>query len=121
MCVCVVCVCVCVRACVCVRVCVRARVCVCADNTSIDEISSRLYAHSPTILIHTHEPPSTYNITQPVDSECVLYEKPLLESGTMGTGAKVDVIVPHTTNSFSDGGDAEAGMCAVYTCVCAFE
>ncbi|EGD79557.1 hypothetical protein PTSG_10407 [Salpingoeca rosetta] len=29
-------------------------------------------------------------------------------SGTMGTGANVDVIVPHTINSYSDGGDAEA-------------
>ncbi|EGD78049.1 hypothetical protein PTSG_12810 [Salpingoeca rosetta] len=27
----------------------------------------------------------------------------------MGTGANVDVIVPHTINSYSDGGDAEAG------------
>ncbi|EGD80261.1 hypothetical protein PTSG_10936 [Salpingoeca rosetta] len=26
----------------------------------------------------------------------------------MGTGANVDVIVPHTINSYSDGGDAEA-------------
>ncbi|EGD76393.1 hypothetical protein PTSG_07516 [Salpingoeca rosetta] len=48
-------------------------------------------------------------IRQFFNFNCVLYEKPLLESGTMGTGAKVDVIVPHTTNSFSDGGDAEAG------------
>eukprot|EP00043_Microstomoeca_roanoka_P005478 m.55979 g.55979 ORF g.55979 m.55979 type:complete len:1262 (-) comp12981_c0_seq1:328-4113(-) len=44
-----------------------------------------------------------------VDSKCILYEKPLLESGTMGTGANVDVIVPHLTNSYGDGGDAEAG------------
>ncbi|EGD79272.1 hypothetical protein PTSG_09689 [Salpingoeca rosetta] len=33
----------------------------------------------------------------------------------MGTGANVDDIVLHTINSYSDGGDAEAGMCAVYT------
>eukprot|EP01147_Barroeca_monosierra_P007161 gene7161-7651_t len=44
-----------------------------------------------------------------VDNKCVLFEKPLLESGTMGTGANVDVIVPHITASYSDGGNADAG------------
>eukprot|EP00056_Hartaetosiga_gracilis_P012248 m.194705 g.194705 ORF g.194705 m.194705 type:complete len:1260 (-) comp13661_c0_seq1:157-3936(-) len=44
-----------------------------------------------------------------VDNQCVLYEKPLLESGTMGTGANVDVIIPHVTTSYSDGGSAEEG------------
>lgn len=42
-----------------------------------------------------------------VDGKCVFYEKPLLESGTMGTGANVDVIVPHKTRSYADGGQAD--------------
>jgi hypothetical protein len=44
-----------------------------------------------------------------VDGRCVLFEKPLLESGTMGTGANVDIIVPHSTISYTDGGQADEG------------
>eukprot|EP00667_Euglena_gracilis_P001163 EG_transcript_1163 len=44
-----------------------------------------------------------------VDGRCVFYEKPLLESGTMGTGANVDVVVPHKTRSYADGGQADEG------------
>jgi ubiquitin-activating enzyme E1 len=44
-----------------------------------------------------------------VDARCICFEKPLLESGTMGTGANVDVIVPHMTTSYTDGGAAEEG------------
>lgn len=44
-----------------------------------------------------------------VDGRCVFYEKPLLESGTMGTGANVDVVIPHKTRSYSDGGEADEG------------
>jgi len=44
-----------------------------------------------------------------VDEQCVFYEKPLLESGTMGTGANVDVVVPHMTKSYADGGQADEG------------
>lgn len=32
-----------------------------------------------------------------VDSQCVWYEKPLLESGTLGTKANSQMIVPHVT------------------------
>eukprot|EP00656_Telonema_subtile_P056245 TRINITY_DN8945_c0_g4_i1.p1 TRINITY_DN8945_c0_g4~~TRINITY_DN8945_c0_g4_i1.p1 ORF type:complete len:976 (+),score=373.96 TRINITY_DN8945_c0_g4_i1:219-3146(+) len=44
-----------------------------------------------------------------VDSKCVFYEKPLLESGTMGTGFNIDVVVPHMTKSYADGGNADEG------------
>lgn len=44
-----------------------------------------------------------------VDGKCVFYELPLLESGTMGTGANVDVVVPHQTVSYADGGQADEG------------
>lgn len=44
-----------------------------------------------------------------VDNRCVFFEKPLLESGTMGTGANVDVVVPHMTLSYTDGGQADEG------------
>ena len=44
-----------------------------------------------------------------VDAQCIFYEKPLLESGTMGTGANVDIVVPHLTRSYADGGAADEG------------
>ncbi|XP_041047447.1 ubiquitin-like modifier-activating enzyme 1 [Carcharodon carcharias] len=40
-----------------------------------------------------------------VDSRCVLYQKPLLESGTLGTQGNVQVIVPHLTESYRSSGD----------------
>jgi len=42
-----------------------------------------------------------------VDERCVFFEKPLLESGTMGTGANVDVCIPHKPQSYADGGKAD--------------
>ncbi|CAM9113613.1 unnamed protein product [Choristocarpus tenellus] len=38
-----------------------------------------------------------------VDSRCVFYGKPLLESGTLGTKCNVQVVVPHITASYADG------------------
>ncbi|XP_078270319.1 ubiquitin-like modifier-activating enzyme 1 [Rhinoraja longicauda] len=37
---------------------------------------------------------------QYMDGRCVLYRKPLLESGTLGTKANVQVIIPHITDSY---------------------
>eukprot|EP00511_Aplanochytrium_stocchinoi_P001510 CAMPEP_0204843978 /NCGR_PEP_ID=MMETSP1346-20131115/48292_1 /ASSEMBLY_ACC=CAM_ASM_000771 /TAXON_ID=215587 /ORGANISM="Aplanochytrium stocchinoi, Strain GSBS06" /LENGTH=1136 /DNA_ID=CAMNT_0051983205 /DNA_START=92 /DNA_END=3502 /DNA_ORIENTATION=- len=45
-----------------------------------------------------------------VDGKCVFYEKPLLESGTLGTKCNSQVIIPHMTASYSDGpNDDESG------------
>lgn len=44
-----------------------------------------------------------------VDNRCVFYERPLLESGTMGTGANVDVVLPHKTKTYTEGGQADEG------------
>jgi len=38
-----------------------------------------------------------------VDGRCVFYEKPLLESGTLGTKCNSQVVVPHLTQSYTDG------------------
>jgi ubiquitin-activating enzyme E1 len=40
-----------------------------------------------------------------VDSQCVFYEKPLLESGTLGTKANSQMIVPHKTQCYGDSQD----------------
>eukprot|EP00499_Haloplacidia_sp_CaronLabIsolate_P005863 CAMPEP_0196769604 /NCGR_PEP_ID=MMETSP1104-20130614/633_1 /TAXON_ID=33652 /ORGANISM="Cafeteria sp., Strain Caron Lab Isolate" /LENGTH=1139 /DNA_ID=CAMNT_0042139701 /DNA_START=23 /DNA_END=3442 /DNA_ORIENTATION=+ len=42
-----------------------------------------------------------------VDSRCVFYGKPLLESGTLGTKCNVQVVLPHKTESYGDHKDAE--------------
>ena len=40
-----------------------------------------------------------------VDKRCVWYEKPLLESGTLGTKANSQMIVPHVTQCYGDSQD----------------
>jgi len=40
-----------------------------------------------------------------VDSRCVWFEKPLLESGTLGTKANVQVVLPNKTQSYGDSQD----------------
>ena len=40
-----------------------------------------------------------------VDSRCVWYGKPLLESGTLGTKANVQVVLPRVTQSYGDSQD----------------
>ncbi|CAG9321373.1 unnamed protein product [Blepharisma stoltei] len=40
-----------------------------------------------------------------VDGRCVWYEKPLLESGTLGTKANVQICLPHKTQSYGDSQD----------------
>lgn len=40
-----------------------------------------------------------------VDSRCVWYKKPLLESGTLGTKANSQMIIPHLTQCYGDSTD----------------
>lgn len=40
-----------------------------------------------------------------VDARCVWYEKPLLESGTLGTKANSQMVVPHVTQCYGDSRD----------------
>ncbi|KAF9490522.1 ubiquitin activating enzyme [Pleurotus eryngii] len=40
-----------------------------------------------------------------MDQRCVFYEKPLLESGTLGTKGNTQVIIPHLTESYSSSQD----------------
>jgi len=51
-----------------------------------------------------------------VDSRCVFYGKPLLESGTLGTKCNVQVVVPHLTVSYSDGPDDDGNEDAIPMC-----
>lgn len=39
---------------------------------------------------------------QYIDNQCVWYEKPLFESGTLGTKCHSQVIIPHVTQSYND-------------------
>lgn len=40
-----------------------------------------------------------------VDQRCVFFQKPLLESGTLGTKGNTQVVVPHLTESYSESAD----------------
>mmetsp|Transcript_35175 Transcript_35175/g.25646 ORF Transcript_35175/g.25646 Transcript_35175/m.25646 type:complete len:184 (+) Transcript_35175:1380-1931(+) len=40
-----------------------------------------------------------------VDRRCVWYEKPLLESGTLGTKANSQMVIPHKTQCYGDSQD----------------
>ncbi|KAG1737051.1 hypothetical protein EDB19DRAFT_1719833, partial [Suillus lakei] len=40
-----------------------------------------------------------------MDQRCILYEKPLLESGTMGMKGNTQVVIPHLTESYSSSQD----------------
>lgn len=42
---------------------------------------------------------------QYMDRRCVYYQKPLLESGTLGTKANTQVVIPHLTESYSSSQD----------------
>ena len=44
---------------------------------------------------------------QYIDSRCVFFSKPLLESGTQGTKCNSMVIVPYATESYNDQKDAD--------------
>jgi len=44
-----------------------------------------------------------------VDSRCVFYERPLLESGTLGTKCNSEIILPHLTMSYSERKESTAG------------
>ena len=42
-----------------------------------------------------------------IDRMCVWYEKPLLESGTLGTKANSQMVVPHVTEAYGDSRDPD--------------
>ncbi|CAF3376655.1 unnamed protein product [Rotaria socialis] len=52
-----------------------------------------------------------------MDRRCVYYRKPLVDSGTLGTKASVQVVVPHVTESYSstrDPPDPSVPMCLLH-------
>eukprot|EP00250_Pteridium_aquilinum_P024603 c29318_g1_i1 orf=171-3329(+) len=53
-----------------------------------------------------------------VDSRCVYFQKPLLESGTLGTKCNTQVVVPHLTENYGasrDPPEKQAPMCTVHS------
>ena len=51
------------------------------------------------------DPPFQIILGQYMDRRCVFYEKPLLESGTLGTKGNTQVVIPHLTESYSSSQD----------------
>lgn len=52
---------------------------------------------------------------QYVDSKCVFHEKPLFESGTLGTKCNSQMIIPHMTESYGDSTDPQEDGIAMCT------
>ncbi|KAI5082021.1 hypothetical protein GOP47_0001764 [Adiantum capillus-veneris] len=53
-----------------------------------------------------------------VDSRCVYFQKPLLESGTLGTKCNTQVVIPHLTENYGasrDPPEKQAPMCTVHS------
>jgi len=53
-----------------------------------------------------------------VDSMCVYYQRPLLESGTLGTKCNTQVVIPYQTENYgasTDPPEKEAPMCTLHT------
>ncbi|KAJ4779926.1 ubiquitin-activating enzyme 1 [Rhynchospora pubera] len=53
-----------------------------------------------------------------VDSRCVYFQKPLLESGTLGPKCNTQVVIPHLTENYGasrDPPEREAPMCTVHS------
>lgn len=53
-----------------------------------------------------------------MDQRCVFYQKPLLESGTLGTKGNTQVVIPHLSESYGSSQDPpekQAPMCTVKT------
>ena len=51
-----------------------------------------------------------------MDQRCVFYQKPLLESGTLGTKGNTQVVIPHLTESYASSQDPpekEAPSCTI--------
>lgn len=51
-----------------------------------------------------------------MDQRCVFFEKPLLESGTLGTKGNVQVVIPYSTESYASSQDPpekEAPSCTI--------
>jgi ubiquitin-activating enzyme E1 len=51
-----------------------------------------------------------------MDQRCVFYQKPLLESGTLGTKGNTQVVIPHLTESYASSQDPpekETPLCTV--------
>ena len=67
-----------------------------------ENIFNRNFWESQDIIINALD---NVKARQYVDSKCVLYKKPLFESGTLGTKCNGQVIIPYLTKSYSETRD----------------
>jgi ubiquitin-activating enzyme E1 len=50
------------------------------------------------------------------DKQCLLYSKPLLESGTLGTKCNHEVILPYRTSTYNDGKESDENETQIAMC-----
>ena len=53
---------------------------------------------------------------QYTDQQCLLYSKPLLESGTLGTKCNHEVILPYRTSTYNDGKESDENETQIAMC-----
>ena len=84
----------------------------------IDGVTNALdnvVARKPSSIIFLSSITSHF-IGQYMDRRCIVYEKPLLESGTLGTKGNTQVVLPYLTESYSSSQDPpekQAPSCTV--------
>ena len=69
-------------------------------TNALDNVKSRMSLLLLGYVYHSVRPLGLY-----MDQRCVFFEKPLLESGTLGTKGNTQVIIPHVTESYASSQD----------------
>lgn len=70
-------------------------------TNALDNVKSRMSLFPPDSMCHHSYP----TVGLYMDQRCVFFEKPLLESGTLGTKGNTQVVVPHLTESYASSQD----------------
>lgn len=68
-------------------------------TNALDNVKARMSLLLPDPICHS------YRLGLYMDQRCVFFEKPLLESGTLGTKGNTQVIIPHLTESYASSQD----------------
>jgi len=69
-------------------------------TNALDNVKSRTSLLPPDSMCRSYPTVGLY-----MDQRCVFFEKPLLESGTLGTKGNTQVVVPHLTESYASSQD----------------
>jgi ubiquitin-activating enzyme E1 len=69
-------------------------------TNALDNVKARMFLLLSGYMCHSRRAVGLY-----MDQRCVFFEKPLLESGTLGTKGNTQVVIPHLTESYASSQD----------------